>query len=104
MPPFSKDQIKEFLAQYGYTSDPEGLIEFTDNCYVHVSDNEMYLDINATAVRKGNEFPIRPVRMTFRKILHGPSDGWELISVDVLAAGIETKALHREFPWPEKMS
>lgn len=107
MPSFRKDQIREFLAERGYTCHPEGLIHFTAE-YVVLSESSAYLDINADAVRKGDEVPDHPVRLTFHKRLAQPFPSWELEGVEELKPGIETNALKRQpgtpkiFPWPNK--
>jgi hypothetical protein len=106
-PHFNKDDIRKFLAEHGYTSHPEGLIELYPFAYVSETEGVAYLDINAIPVRKGDEVPDRPVRMTFRRIPLGPSFQWELESVAELAPAVETKASNREdtpkvSPWPDK--
>jgi hypothetical protein len=104
-PSFNKDAIREFLANYGYTANPAGLVEFYSHDYA--IENEMaYLDINAEAVRKGSEVPDRPIRLKFEKVSFGPSSRWELRSVEELGSGVESKALDRDphtpkvSPWP----
>jgi hypothetical protein len=105
-PYFNKETIRKFLAKHGYTSNPDGLIEFFPPDYVLETEDVAYLDIHAEAVRKSNEVPDRPVRMTFQRIPHGPSFQWELESVAELAPGVETKAYDRSLPkispWPNK--
>lgn len=95
----SKD-ISDFLAEHGYTSDPEGLVEFPRVEYVFTTNDEAYLDINADAVRKGDIVPDRPIRLTFRRILDGLSFRWACISVEELTAGGESKALNRQQGMP----
>ena len=108
MPSFTKEEIPEFLADYGYTSNPEGLIQFFPVDYVCVNDVLAYLDINAEAVRKGNEVPDRPIRITFHKIFDGTISYWKLKSVEELASGVESKGEDRRqstpkiSPWPDK--
>jgi hypothetical protein len=107
-PYFNKETIRKFLAKHDYTSNPDGLIEFFPVDYVLETEDVAYLDVNAIAVRKGNEVPDRPVRMTFHRIQHGPSFGWELESVAELTPGTQTKAESRDeytpkiSPWPDK--
>jgi hypothetical protein len=106
-PYFDKVKIRKFLAEQGYTSNPEGLIELYPADYVSETEGEGYIDINADAIRKGNEVPDRPVRIRFQKISYGHSSHWELESVAELPAGVQTKACNRSeglpkiSPWPE---
>jgi len=66
-----------------------------------------YLDVNAAAVRKGNEVPDRPIRITFQKVFDGVVTHWKLKSIEELAQGIKTKCLDRDklfpkiSPWPD---
>jgi hypothetical protein len=104
--PFNRDDIRRYLAEHGYTSNPEGLVQFFPHDYV-IENEVAYLDINGDAVRKGDEVPDRPVRLTFYKSLHGPSSSWKLESVAELVPGIKSKALDRQLeikisPWPDK--
>ena len=104
-PPFAKEDIRTFLANSGYISNPDGLVEQFLVDYVFESEDVMHLDINADAVRKRDEVPDRPVRLTFHKSVDGPSSSWKLKSVAELAPGIESKALDRQgdtkvSPWP----
>ena len=107
-PYFNKETIRRFLAEHGYTSNPDGLIEFFPADYVLETEDVAYLDVNAIAVRKGNEVPDHPIRMTFHRIQRGPSFGWELESVAELAPGTQTKAESRDeytpkiSPWPNQ--
>ena len=106
--PFNREDIREFLADYGYTSNPVGLAEPFPVDYVSETKGVAYLDINADAVRKGNEVPDRPVRITFHKIFDGTFTRWKLKSVQELAPGVETKCLDRQpetpkiSPWPHQ--
>lgn len=105
---FTRDDIRKFLAEHGYTSNPEGLVQFFAHDYILEDEGLAYLDINADAVRKGDEIPDRPVRLTFRKISYGHSSRWELESATELAPGFQTKALSRVestpklSPWPNQ--
>jgi hypothetical protein len=101
MPGFKRDQINVFLAHHGYTVDPEGLTEFFQHDFVQESETVSYLDINAIAVRRGDEVPDRPLRMTFHKVSKGSLFRWTLESVEELAPGVETKALDREAETPK---
>jgi hypothetical protein len=110
MPGFKRDQIMVFLAKYGYAVDAEGLTEFFQHDFVRESETVSYLDVNAIAVRRGDEVPDRPLRMTFHKVPIGSLFRWALDSVEELAPGVETKALDRDrdfpkiSPWSEKKS
>jgi hypothetical protein len=107
--PFSCEDIRDFLAEYGYTSNPKGLEQSFPVDFIAESKGEAYLDVNAEAVRKGDEVPDRPVRISFHKIFDGAVIGWRLKSVEELASGVNSKALDRSkdtpktSPWPETM-
>lgn len=108
MPRSSGQQIAEYLAKNGFTSNPDGLVDFHLFDFVNVSDTESYLDINAQAVRRGDEVPDHPIRMVFRKVAYpGGSEHWEFVSAKELEAGVQTLALGRDAdfpkisPWPE---
>jgi hypothetical protein len=92
---FNKQQVKEFLAWYNYTSNPDELADFPPYYPVEVSETEAYLDISPEAVRKGDVKPDRPVRLTFRKILQGSESRWELRSVAELPPGVESNHARR---------
>jgi hypothetical protein len=104
--PFTREDIRDFLAEYGYTSNPEGLAQPFPIDYVSETEGVAYLDVNADAVRKGDEVPDRPVRITFRYMFDGTFSHWKLKSVEELAPGVETKCLDRHpdtpkvSPWP----
>jgi hypothetical protein len=106
LPSFAREQIKTFLDHYGYTTNPGPLIQFPSTHY-EVNDDLAYLDISADALRRGDEAPDRPIRMTFQKIFDGPEFHWNLISVKELAPGVESKAQDRRpetpkiSPWPD---
>ena len=104
--PFSGEDIQNFLADYGYTSNPEGLAQPFPIHFVPRSHTVAHLDVDADAVRKDNEVPDRPVRITFHLIFDGEFSRWKLKSVEELAPGVESKALDRLpetpkiSPWP----
>jgi hypothetical protein len=104
--PFTGADIQNFLSNYGYTSNPEGLAQPFPIDFVSESQAAAYLDVNADAVRKGNEVPDRPLRITFHLIFDGEFSRWKLQSVEELAIGVESKALDRHpetskiSPWP----
>ena len=105
---FTNKAIRAHLKKYGYTSNPEGLVQAFPFDFVFETEDVAYVDINADAVRKGDEVPDRPVRIMFRKITDGPTTRWELTSVEELAAGVQTRCLDRHpdtpkiSPWPYK--
>ena len=103
---FTRDEIRKLLADHGYTGNPEGLVEFSPVDYVVENESTAHLDINADAVRKGEEVPDRPIRITFQKVFDGVFTNWKLKSVEELAAGVESEALDRQIskksPWPTK--
>jgi hypothetical protein len=102
--PFTGDEIRGFLAQYGYTGNPQGLVQPSFDEYVSEGEGIAYLDVNADAVRKGNVVPDRPIRITF----HKTANRWEVKSVKELEPGVKSKALDRLpetkkiWPWPDK--
>jgi hypothetical protein len=106
MPSFTKEQIRQFLAEGGYTTNPLGLVLMLPTDFVYLTEDSGYLDVNADAVRQGDEVPDRPIRVEFRKIYEGPSVSWILNSVEELAPGVETNAMDRQpetpkiSPWP----
>lgn len=104
---FSREQIRDFLAQAGYSTHPDGLIHFFPPDYNVESEEAAYLDINADAVRKGDVVPDRPIRIRFLKVANPDRlPRWELKGVEELPAGVESKALDRDkitpkiSPWP----
>jgi hypothetical protein len=107
LPAFTRDEIQHFLAEYGYTSSPEGLAAPFPVDYISGSKGVAYLDVNADAVRKGNEVPDRPVRIRIHIIFDGTFSRWKLKSVEELAPGIKSKSLDRHqdtpkvSPWPD---
>jgi hypothetical protein len=66
-----------------------------------------WLDIHAIAVRKGDQVPDRPVRITLQRQFDGVFSRWKLLSVKELAAGVPSNALDRNpdfpksSPWPK---
>jgi hypothetical protein len=89
---FNKQQVREFLAWYSYTSTPEhDLVDSSPYYPVEVSETEAYLDIRPEAVRNGDVKPERPVRLTFRKVAKGGECAWELKSVAELPPRVESK-------------
>jgi len=107
LPAFTRDEIQHILAEYGYASNPEGLIQPFAVDYISAPEGVAFLDINADAVRKGNEVPDRPIRITFHIIFDGVSSSWKLKSVEELAPGVQSKSLDRHpdtpkiSPWPD---
>lgn len=105
--PFSCDDIAGFLADYGYTANPAGLVQQYQSDFTFESDSLAWMDINAVAVREGDVVPDRPIRITFRCEYDGAVSRWTLVSVAELPTGVPSKALDREHsfpkhsPWPE---
>jgi hypothetical protein len=95
---FNKQQVKEFLAWYSFTSNPDEFVDSSPYYPVEVSETEAYLDISPEAVRKGNVKPKRPVRLTFRKVVKGGESTWELKSVAELPPAVEGKRARRPSP------
>jgi hypothetical protein len=52
--PFTREDIPDFLAKYGYTRNPEGLTQPFSVDNLSETEGVAYLDVNADAVRKGN--------------------------------------------------
>jgi hypothetical protein len=104
--PFPTEDIRQFLADYGYTADPEGLAQPFPVDFVSETEGSAYLDISADAVRKGDEVPDRPLRITFQLVFNGTTSHWKLKSVKELLSGVKSKALDRQpetpkvSPWP----
>lgn len=102
--PFTGDEIRGFLAQFGYTGNPLGLVQPSLDEYISEGEGISYLDVNADAVRKGDVVPDRPIRITF----HKNGNRWEAKSAKELAPGVKSKALDRMpetdkiSPWPDK--
>jgi len=105
--PFSSEDVAGFVSEYGFTTNPAGLITHYQGDLTFENDSLAYLDVNAIAVRRGNIVPDRPIRITFRCGTNGVFAQWKLLSVVELAAGVPSKALDREpkfpkiSPWPE---
>lgn len=100
--PFSSEDVAGFLAEYGYTANPAGLIQHYQPDFTFESDASAWLDINAMAVRKGDVVPDRPIRLTFRCEYNGAFSQWKLKSVEELAPGVPSKALDRERGFPKR--
>jgi len=102
----TKTEIVEALTKFGYTANPEGLIQHIPPDYTVVDKSTVYLDISPEAVRKGDEVPDRPVRITFRRSLTGPSPRWEVTEAAELRTGVDSKHNDRTIPkispWPPK--
>jgi hypothetical protein len=106
IPALTREDIQHCLAECGYTSNPKGLVTPYPVDFISESEGVAYLDVNADAVRKGDEVPERPVRITVHVIFDGVSTRWKLKSVEELAPGVKSKALDRHqdtpniSPWP----
>jgi len=99
--PFTREGVECCLAEYGYTSNPEGVAQPFPVDYVFESDGVAYLDVNADAVRKDSKVPRRPVRITIRKTLNGTYTRWTLKTVEELPPGVKSKALDRQEDTPK---
>jgi len=103
----TREEIEHFLAECGYSSNPEGSAHPPVVEFVSETKEAAYFDVNADAVRKGDEVPDRPIRVTFHVIFDGTFSRWKLRSVEELAPGIKSKALDRQpetpkiSPWPD---
>jgi hypothetical protein len=102
--PFSRDDIRDFLAEYGYSSNPKGLAQCFSVDLISESKGVASLDVNAEAVCKGNEVPDRPVRITFHKVFDGATTRWKLKSVEELAPGVQSNARDRDRATPKHSS
>jgi hypothetical protein len=51
--PFFSDDIAGFLAEYGYTANPAGLVGQYSGDFTFERDSWAWLDVNAIAVRQG---------------------------------------------------
>lgn len=101
---FPKDQLVEFLIQQGYRTHPRGIIEHYPVDWTVESGGVAYLDLNADALRSGNEVPDRPVRVTAHLEEYGGGfSRWKLESAKELPAGVKSKALDKD-PGTPKLS
>jgi hypothetical protein len=99
---FSREQIRDFLKQAGYSTHPDGLIHFFLHDYDVESDDTAYLDINAEAVREGDVVPDRPIRIKFLKVTSPDRlPRWQLKSVEELPVGVQSRALDRQRDTPK---
>ncbi len=107
--PFSGRKLAEMLKARGYDTHPQGMVQPFGNDYEKSSDGQtVFLDVNAEAVRKNDETPDRPIRLTFEPAgVNGGRQVWRLTSVAELAPGVPSRALDRlletrkrNAPWP----
>ncbi len=107
--PFSGRKLAELLREHGYATHPQGMVQPFGNDYEKSSDGQtISLDVNAEAVRKNDETPDRPIRLTFKYAgVRGNKHVWTLKSVEELAPGVASRALDRlpetprkNAPWP----
>jgi hypothetical protein len=106
--PFTGRKLAEMLKARGYDTHPQGMVQPFGNDYEKISDRIVFLDVNAEAVRKNDETPDRPIRLTFE--FSGVKEGrqvWRMKSVEELARGVASRALDRlpetpkrNAPWP----
>jgi hypothetical protein len=108
--PFTSRKLAEPLREGGYDTHPKGMAQLFGVDFEKSSDGQtIFLDVNADAVRKNDEVPDRPIRLTFdRAGTSGASPIWRLKSVEELAPGVRSKALDRQqetpkrnAPWPD---
>jgi hypothetical protein len=99
--PFFSDDIAGFLAEYGYTANPVGLVGQYSGNFTFERDSWAWLDVNAIAVREGDIVPDRPIRISFCLEYNGAFAQWKLLSVEELPSGVASKALDRERDFPK---
>jgi FRG domain len=107
--PFSGRKLAEMLKEHGYDTHPQGMVQPFGNDYEKASDGKtVFVDVNAEAVRKNDEVPDRPIRLTFElaEVREGKTV-WRLKSVEELPPGVASRALDRlsetpkrNAPWP----
>ena len=102
--PFSGTKLAELLKERGYDTHPQGMVQPFGNDYEKSSDGKkVVLDVNAEAVRKNDETPDRPIRLTFEYAgVKGNRHVWRLKSVEELAPGVASRALDRQPETPKK--
>ena len=101
---FPRDQLVEFLRQQGYRTHPKGIIQHYPVDWTFKSERLAYLDLPADAIRKGDEVPDRPVRVTACLEEYGGAfSKWKLESAKELSAGVKSNAPDRD-PHTPKVS
>ena len=105
--PFSGRKLAEMLKEHGYDTHPQGMVQPFGNDYERSGDGTVFVDVNAEAVRKDDEVPDRPIRLTFEPAVREGRPVWRLKSVAELATGVASRALDRaqdmpkrNAPWP----
>lgn len=107
--PFSGRKLAEMLKAHGYDTHPQGIVQPFGNDYEKSGDGQtVFLDVNADAVRKNDETPDRPIRLTFEPSgMRGGRQIWKLKSVAELGPDVKSRALDRlpempkkNAPWP----
>jgi hypothetical protein len=107
--PFSGRKLAEMLKERGYDTHPQGMVQPFGDDYEKSNDGQtIFLDVNAEAVRRNDETPDRPIRLTFEYAgVRGGRRVWRLKSVAELAPGVASRALDRlaeapkrNAPWP----
>ena len=88
--PFSGRKLAELLKEHGYDTHPQGMVQPFGDDYEKSSDGQtIFVDVNAEAVRKNDETPDRPIRLTFERAgVTGGKHVWRLKSVAELAPGV----------------
>jgi hypothetical protein len=107
--PFSGRKLAEMLKERGYDTHPQGMVQPFGDDYEKSSDEQtVFVDVNAEAVRKNDETPDRPIRLTFERAgMRGGRQVWRLKSVAELERGVASRAMDRlpetpkrNAPWP----
>lgn len=107
--PFTGRKLAELLKEGGYDTHPQGMAQpLGDDCEKSSDEKTIFLDVNADAVRKNDETPDRPIRLTFEYAgMKGNRRIWRLKSVVELEPGVASRALgrlpetpKRNAPWP----
>jgi hypothetical protein len=102
------EHAQELLRKNKFTPNPEGYIS-----HITLDENKDYAwtDMNAGAVRRGDEVPEHPIRLLFKKVRGPVGETIELEYLRELTAeeAKTSKALGREdlpkiSPWPSKKS
>lgn len=102
--PLTSKTLAAILKEYGYETHPKGMAQPLGVDIEKSGDGATaYFDVNADAVRRSDEVPERPIRLTFdRAGSEGASPVWRLKSVAELAPGVQSKALDRQPETPKR--
>ena len=108
--PFTSRKLAEMLKDRLYDTHPKGKAQPFGVDFEKSSDGQtIFLDVNADAVRKNEEVPDRPIRLTFERAgVRSDRPVWRLKSVAELSPGLSSRALDRlpetpkrNAPWPD---